>query len=521
MTEVSMANGSRVRTPDPAGRQQWTARLNKFAAAKTSKQRQALLDTTLKINPGGTLRDMLAAWGYSASSRGRKAKGQENGASQPARARLEVALEELFGAKPSPVPSLYAKLAGRLDLTVKDASRIVSALLISWPDRLGIFGGAKTASNRAGRANEFAETFMRELLCELSMQRSLGWTDSEMAIRVFRLVDEERIGISQFIKEAGETDGALIIGGYRNILIDIDPEETIREFHKITHDFIGPKQKGILIFVFNAAIFEAGKEGFRLLYNIGQLSTAVIAFSMMSPDYDYRNTVQEHRVDWSPWRSFSKRCCVVVRKPSIVDPYSGELLKRDKFDSFIDNWRPDDDFVPLRELQGFVRFDAGHVLPQHYPGAFGGVEGINGRDLYWDVLVRPNLSQGSPLDVQYFIPPLQPFNPLNETDDRREPGRPRAQTRAIEEDAHYVVKQQSPGKLYDDAQRAVYMAARGRLNLDGGDQHHNNLNAAAALRQIGFEVLPISMWLSLFSRTLYEATHSANKPTSTRISDQA
>jgi hypothetical protein len=54
------------------------------------------------------------------------------------------------------------------------------------------------------------------------------------------------------------------------------------------------------------------------------------------------------------------------------------------------------------------------------------------------------------------------------------------------------------------------MAARGRLNLDRDEEHDNNLNAAAALRQLGYEVLPISFLLSLFPRTLHFA--SANLP---------
>jgi hypothetical protein len=512
MTEVSMANGSRVRTPDPAGRQQWTGRLNRFAAAKTSKQRQALLDTTLKINPGGTLRDMLAAWGYSASSRGRKAKGQENGASQPARARLEAALEAIFGNSPSPVPSLYAKLAGRLDLTVKDACRIVSALLTSWPDTLALYGDARTPAERAERARQFAETFMRELLSDLSMGRAHDWTDRDMAIRVFRLVNEERIGISTFIKEAGEQEGALIIGGIRNILIDIDPVHALRAFHDITSQFVGPKHKGILIFVFNAAIFEAGENGFDLLYNIGQFSAAMTAFALFSSDYRLKETLQEHRVDWSRWRTLSRRCCVVIRKPTVVHPTSGQLLKGSDVDEFISGWRPNLDFSPLKDLQGFVRFDANHILPYHYPREFGNVGDVSGRDLYWDVVVRPNAKRDKPLDVQYFIPPIQRMAARSESSNaQRTRGRPASAMTQIEEDLFYVVKQDSPGERYDEAQRAIYMAARGRLNLDTEDLHDQNMNAAAALRNLGFEVLPISMLLYLFPRALHFATAHSNE----------
>ncbi len=62
------------RQGDLIARKEWTARLNRFAAAKTTKQRQAALEPALKINPGGTIREMLQAWGYSASTRGRKSR---------------------------------------------------------------------------------------------------------------------------------------------------------------------------------------------------------------------------------------------------------------------------------------------------------------------------------------------------------------------------------------------------------------------------------------------------------------
>jgi hypothetical protein len=90
----------------------------------------------------------------------------------------------------------------------------------------------------------------------------------------------------------------------------------------------------------------------------------------------------------------------------------------------------------------------------------------------------------------------------------------------IEEDVFYVVKQNSPGDRYDDAQRAIYMACRGRLNLDCGDLHDRNMNATAALRDVGFEVFPISILLSLFPRALHfataqvEAQTTINKPIS-------
>jgi hypothetical protein len=509
------------RQRDLIARKEWTARLNRFAAAKTSKQRQATIETALKINPGGTLREMLQAWGYSASARGRKAKqSAEEKSATPARERLELTLATLFGKTPSPVPSLYAKLAGRVDTTVKDACRIVAALIFAWPESLGVLHGT-TSKKARDAACSLAELFIRELLTELSGGRSREWAAGDMDIRVFRLVDEERVGVSQFIKGAGEEEGALIVAGARNILIGTHPVDVIREFHRVTSQFVGKDHKGLLIFVLNAAIFESGPEGFNLINNIGLLAAAVTAFALMPGDYNYINPIQDYKVDWSAWRTLSSRCCVVLRKPPLIDPSTGQFLKPHRFDDFIAGWRPEQKFDRLGELRGFVRFDSNHVLPRTYPSKFG--EDVLGKDLYWDVLVRPTQSELDGLGVQYFIAPLPQTAKTaaalrGSEEPQRERGRPALTTMSIEEDFFYVIRKESPGPHYDDAQRAIYMAARGRLNLDQGERHGQNLNAAAALRQIGYEVLPISIMLSLFPRALHFAaaeqpeTNDGEKP---------
>ena len=505
------------RQRDLIARQEWTVRLNRFAGAKTAKQRQAAIDAPLKINPGGTVRDMLQAWGYSASARGRKAKQTaEEPSTAPARERLEYTLTYLFGKTPTPVPSLYAKLSGRVDTTVKDACRIVAAMIFAWPEPLSEApaGERQTAQDSAC---SLAERFMRELLVELSDGKSREWTAEGMKIRAFPLVDEERVRPTPFMSDAGEKEGALIVAGAKNILIGTHPVDAIRQSHHLIRQFVGTDHKGLLIFVFNSAIFEAGKEGFNLLYNAGLLSTAMIAFALFPEDYDYTQPIQEHKVDWSAWRKLSRRCCVVIRKPPLIHPSTGEFLKLYEFDDFVASWRPEQKFDRLGELRGFVRFDTDHILPRVYPSEFGG--SMSGHDLYWDVLVRPASGAPEGLEVKYYTPPIWSLAATADSQERnaksadnfayqRGRRRPAKETVSIEEDsedAFYVIRKISPGPRYDDAQRAMYMAARGRLNLDDGAKHAGNLNAAAALRQIGYEVLPISTMLSLFPRALHFA----------------
>ncbi len=510
-----MISRSRGRQGDLEARREWTARLNKFAAARTSKQRQAALDAAFQINPGKTIRDLLQAWGYSASARGRKGPGapaEKSG--KTARERLEETLDEMFGAKPTPVPSLYAKLAGRADTTVTDAWQIVSALVFTWPGGLEALAGVAGKDSET-KARSFADIIIRELLAELSEGRSRQWSREDMDIRGFRLIDEERIGASAFVSEAGEKEGALIVAAARDILIGPHPTEILSGFHHVTSQFIEKDHKGILIFVFDTAVFEAGKEGFNILYNIGLLSTAITAFALFPENYDYKYPIQQHQVDWSRWRALSTRCCVVIRKPPLIDPRTGILLKRDKFDDYIAEWRPDQEFARLEELRGFVQFDSGHVLPRTYPTELRETETLLGHDLYWDVLVRPLPTEPEGLEVRYFIPPHEQIAGSIEKNDnfskqgpiaiQRSRGRPSNKPMSIEEDLFYVIKRNSPGARYDDAQRAIYLAARGRLRLDLGDLHARNLNAAAALRQVGFEVLPISILLSLFPRALHFA----------------
>lgn len=494
--EAPMNNRSKGRKAELEARTAWTERLNRFAAAKNAKQRQAALEPEIKINPGGALRDLLQAWGYSASSRGRKAKGAEtDGERMPARQKLEASLGKLYGEKPAPVPSLYKKLAGVAPTSVKDACRIMAALVSSWPELLKLPNQPKA----------FAESFIRELLGVLSGGRSYEWSGEDMEVRVFNLIDEVRIGVSEFIKDVGEKEGALIVAGARSILIGSDPVKTIQQFGDLTRHFVGEGHQGLLIFVFDAALFEAGEDGFRLLHNLSLLATAMTAFALFEERHDYALPVRHHKVDWTRWRALSAHCCVVIRRPTVIDPQTGEFLKHEKLDEFIAGWQPKQEFARLEDFTGFIRFDSSHVLPRTYPAEFSDGDILSGRDLYWDVSVRPSKTGG--LEVQYFTPPVDSPSSISDSEDQSQRGRGRPQTKhlQIEEDVFYVVKRESPGSRYDDAQRAIYMAARGRLNLDEGDLHFENLNAAAALRQVGYEVLPISILLSLFPRSLHFA----------------
>ncbi len=78
-------------------RQEWTARLDRFAEAKTPEEKQAIFEHAQQINPGGTIRSMLEAWGYSAAGRGRKKASNTKQGGKPARERLEDALHEIYG----------------------------------------------------------------------------------------------------------------------------------------------------------------------------------------------------------------------------------------------------------------------------------------------------------------------------------------------------------------------------------------------------------------------------------------
>jgi hypothetical protein len=325
-------------------------------------------------------------------------------------------------------------------------------------------------------------------------------------VRVFRLVDEERIGVRHFIRDASEEEGALLVAGARNILIGETPVQTIIGFYDLTRQFVDKNKKGILVFIFDAAIFEAGQEGFSLLYNIGLLSTAVTAFSLFPEKYEHNNPIQQHSVDWSSWKTLSQRCCVVIRRPTIVDS-KGALLKGSRFDDFFSKISSPIAFEKLEELRGFVRFESTHVLPREYPASFTTREGLAGKDLYWDVLIRPAAAEPEGLRVEYYIPPPQTvitslIGQHGRDSDLDKVPRELEATRTVEEDLIYVIRRDSPGMHYDDAQRAIYLAARGRLSLDSDNLHARNLNAAAALRHVGYEVLPIALLVSLFPKTL-------------------
>jgi hypothetical protein len=503
---------------------EWTARLNRFAEARTPEERQAVLENALQINPGGTIRSMLEAWGYSASGRGRKAKDAKE-VGKPARERLEDALTDIFGAEHNPVRSLYPKLAGKMAASVRDAGRIVAALFVAWPEPLKITDAARSAEDRRRRARQSAEEFIRALLAELSSGRSQEWTAIEMDLHGFRLSDEERIGASQFIKEAGENEGALIVASARSILVGPDPIQEIRDFQTVTRNFVDEGSKGLLIFVVNAGIFDAGEDGYNLLYNLSHLSTAVTAFALFDEGLNSAQTIKLYKVDWSRWQTLARRCCIVMRRPPLISPDTGELLARDDFDDFIGGWQPPRPFDRLKDLGARVSFDSAHVLPPTYPATLDAHETLSGTDLYWDVTVRPRAGEPDGLKVEFFIPPAQPVAPVTQShtddmadeanhapQDRSGRGRRPTRHRAIEGEGFYIIRKPSPGKPFDDAQRAIYLAARARLRLDSGQKHARNLLAAEALRQIGFEVLPLATAISLLPRSLYYAAAAPHKP---------
>jgi hypothetical protein len=283
---------------------------------------------------------------------------------------------------------------------------------------------------------------------------------------------------------------------------------------------VAKNSKGILIFVFDAAVFEAGQEGFNIIYNIGLLSSAVIAFSLFPEKYEYQTPIKQHKVDWTAWQMLSQRCCVVMRRPTVVNE-EGTLLKGVGFDEFVSKLSAPVKFEKLGDLKGFVRFESTHVLPKVYPVAFSEREDIAGKELYWDVLIRHSCREPEGLSVNYYIPPPQSITNTLDTQiydisSYKKSGylgkniaNTMNKSMRVEEDIMYVIKRETPGVLYDDAQKAIYMAARGRLSLDSGVRHIENLNAASALRQIGYEVLPISIMLLLFPKSLHLAAISS------------
>ena len=495
------------RTP----RQRWTETLRILSSAVTPEDWQRELSDLPKINPGKVVRSLLEAWGYSLAARGRK-KGNSPPSLIRGRDLIEETLQRLFPDERDgqrgetkarqPVASFNAKLSGNIDLSVRDSWKIAAALLRTWPEQIPALQAYSD-----DQIIRFARSLVVELLQDITNGQSAEWSDEEMDIRMFRLIDEDRVGVRQFIKDAGEQEGALIVAGIRNILIGTHAVDTVRQFQALTTDFLGEHHKGILIFVFDAAFFDAGEDALHLFINFATLRTAIEAFSLFEKDYGYQGLMPKHRVSWNRWEALSSKCCVVMRKPQVPDPTSGVVLEGDALDSYLkDRMLRGNDEKP-GSFSGGTRIDSEHVLPRFNPPAFDDTARSAPRsDLYWDVLVRPSKTSHASLDVQYFIPPPEPITATTEAQTAlRGRGRPPAPKLPIEDDLSYLVNKASPGLEYDDAQRLIYKAARGRLNLDSGSLHAENLNAAAALRSVRFEVMTLPEMLNLYPQSLLQA----------------
>lgn len=503
----------------------WTALFNHLASSERANVYDHL--KTYRNNPGGAIKALYRAWSRATSLDARSGSKGGRGNTEGGRQQLASILKNMYESDKSPVPSLFKKLAGEIPISVRDAIRIVSAFLLEWPG--GNLQPVATASRKRAKAKvarELADKFVRQLLHPLN-ERSADWDLDELETRVFILLDEERIGARRFVHEAGKEEGALIVAGSRNVLVGTSPIDTMRQFHELTSQFVGQDNKGILIFVLDAGILEAGDSRFELLQNIGLLSSALTAFALFPSDDEATRALEVSHVDWTRWRAISGRCCLVMRRPPLVDPASGKPLLRKAFDQFINSWNPPLAFERLPQPRGFVPFDASHLLPAYLPLKSVDIQALSGSDLYWDVLIRGDAAEADSLSVRYFVPPSQRLLPVAEplqspefgepdvpSDSRLRSvrGRPPLPAQLIEEDSFYVKSVASPGKKYDQAQKAIYRAARGRLKLDNGATHQENLHAAAVLRELGFEVLPVAIALSILPRALFFASTKAAEP---------
>ncbi len=506
--------------------------LNTFCSASDA-DKPHVIPQEWKKKPGGVIRELFKTWSFVfAANAENEERGPQSLAKLRGRDRLAEMINEIYGAddRKNPVRSLVAKLAASMPASVRDTIRIVAAIIANWP--LDELEATKNALDRDAKfvlAKSFSEAFVRELLSHQSEGKSHDWTDAELEDHVFLLKDEVRISSERFVREITQEKGALIVAGAQRILVGDNPVAIIRSFLELTKFFADENNEGILIWVVDAGFLEAGADRFLLLYNLELLSTAMTTFAMMQSDPHPLHSLGIQKIDWSSWRSLSSRCCVVMRDPPVIDPQTGDFIPPHKIDDFICKWFGANHFEKLSTARTYIRLDGQHILPSVFPRGFGRGDELSGESLYWDVRVRPSKEEPMNLAVEYFVLPKQEVSEAitthqartasdNESPHAYHPqpkGRGRPTTHKIPIEGYVtVIKVDSPGFDYDQAQRLIYLAARGRLKLDTGEKHKDNLKAAAALRERGFETWPIDIMMSALRYSMTKAAQYRRPPLS-------
>lgn len=520
-----------------------TELLNKIALGElnTNDIEKLRLFHTWHTKPGLALRVLISTWSKFAKVEKAVNKGESPEVQKVTRDKLTEALNaasaklswlqsgsmEQGRRKKLPVHNLPAKITGNAPASVEDTIRIVTAMIFHWPHEELPKGGPeyaklRLAENDSALAQTIAERFVRTLLMPLLGGNAKEWESLDREKRAFRFKDEERISVTTFLEIASTEKGALIIAASKRTFIERDPVDSIKNFAKLADKFSDQDGRGLVIFLINASIFEDLDSRHERLYNLGLLNTAILAYALECNTEIGRSPLAQgsNGGDGEKWRGFARRCCIVMWNPPLIDTTTGLTLAEEGIDKCvgeIGRWQE------FGRTQALERLRLEHLLPQMLPLGFRDADPISGDAFHCNVRVTEKGNENE-LQVKFFVVPQQEVAGNGDQDDTkiRSRGRPIA-TEPIEgKRAAYLVDRRPTDKphvsddhqarQYDNAYRAIYLAARGRLAHTTSPTvlaSQEEESAIAALRQEGFEVFPVAIAVSLLPELITAAARPA------------
>lgn len=459
----------------------------RVTAALEQTDRTGRAPAIVRENPGQFLRDMYEVW--------HRQGGKEGGRWRNSIRKMRD--EWLVGR--NAVPSLHPKLMGRVKVTRSDARALVDLFLGRWryaePDD-------QVSSIAKDGYVAFATTDRRRLrnlvvasIIKTNEERTgLFLPEQGNGSDVLEETERRWVNVEKVTRECD----ALITLSRHKIAVGSVPWQTIRHTWNLVdslyeYDKSHASNNRLFIWAIDLGSREAdNEEAFEEYFNAGLLALQLASFGNFDkstgtglpgrPSLLPRLTVPESARRVAFWRWLVDRTIIV-----------GQNLRLEEIEGLYSEEHERISEMRLKD----IGVTAEHILPSTTPRVWGrelrhlyGKE-IAASDATFTVFMRddPWIVDGQSKTLRYFAHTPVPSH--------------RLQARTAYQEAEGATRSeelQSPDRKHDHAFRLIYWAARYRLGRTEDATQALGLEALAYLRKIGFTVLTVPDFLSIFGK---------------------
>ena len=486
-------------TASDYSREVWAAALRQLAENPSLK-----LDDGFLEKPGQAVYRLYRAW-----------------LSQHSHEASRDALHKEIEKSGRAVASLNHKLAGRMFMSARDMINVVATIIQAWTvDSEGRTTPMKGVSDELALSDQFVrqllyraaggdlfENLPADDIRRIRHDPSL-WNEEELRTRALQLL-ESRISARRLLKLAGRGKGALIVASAEQAIMGYNPISRLHEFRGLLDYFMKDEALGYLIWVIDMGPLTEIPDSIQKFVNLASIQTAIKAYAMLSPTRSF---------DLNQWNKLQHRVCIVVKNATVISQ-GGEFRRGADAASELesDSQQVMTEDAAENARANYPSLQEMHFLPREVPTEW--IKRLGKRRLHdeaqWNVWIQDDEES---LKVAWYVTPKQEISVEVKQDTRREASREKGTRRGrpekftpIEGEA-YLINIVSPdnksydklgykNKFYDDAQKLIYQAARYRLNGQKTPSSTTDEGplAVALLRNLGFEVLPISDAMKLLT----------------------